>query len=118
MPRKAQWPPPIYTRRGRDFVRLRKGDCIRDIALGAAGSPEAQQEYTRILTEIASVGPEHVLSRFQQPRLEFHLPQPLLDAFKRYVESLWPRPPEEDVLRRIFEQYLASVGFWHGSSAD
>jgi hypothetical protein len=50
--------------------------------------------------------------RHTMPRLAFHMPQELFDAFKAHVESLEPRPHESEVLRVALKRYLESVGAW------
>jgi hypothetical protein len=50
--------------------------------------------------------------RHTMPRLAFHMPQELFDAFKAHVESLEPRPHESEVLRVALRRYLESVGAW------
>jgi hypothetical protein len=52
------------------------------------------------------------VNRHKQPRLAFHLPQELFDAFNSYMASLAPQPAESAVLRHALEQYLAQAGFW------
>jgi hypothetical protein len=51
-------------------------------------------------------------SRHKQPRLAFHLPQELYDAFDGYVEALRPKPPESAVLRLALEEFLTRAGAW------
>lgn len=50
--------------------------------------------------------------RHKEPRLAFHLPQPLFDAFKAHVASLEPEATDAAVLRLALERYLTSVGRW------
>jgi hypothetical protein len=50
--------------------------------------------------------------RHVQPRLAFHLPQELYDAFKAHVAGLRPQPNEAAVLRLALEEYLMSKGAW------
>lgn len=74
MPRKAQWPPPIYTKQGRAFVRLRINGTTKDVRLGPAGSKEAREQYLRVVAEVEAgqdVGPtprdltvDDVIARF------------------------------------------------------
>jgi integrase len=55
MPRKIPWPPPIYVRKGREYMRLRLGPGrYREVSLGRAGSAEARAEYARICAEVAT----------------------------------------------------------------
>ena len=58
------------------------------------------------------------VDRHAQPRLAFHLPQSLHDAFKAHVEGLRPKPNESAVLREALEQYLGRVGAWPPPAAD
>ena len=39
MPRKAQWPPPIYPRNGVDRIRIRQDGKPHDITLGPTARP-------------------------------------------------------------------------------
>lgn len=57
MPRKAQWPPPIYSNSGSDYMRvwLAPGQK-RDIRLGPTGSDEARATYARMLAEMNARG--------------------------------------------------------------
>ncbi len=50
--------------------------------------------------------------RHIQPRLAFHMPQDLFDAFKHHVETSEPRPAEAAVLRLALQQYLERAGEW------
>jgi hypothetical protein len=52
------------------------------------------------------------VERHTQPRLVFHLPQSLLDAFRAHIESIEPKPNEAEVLRLALRRYLESVGRW------
>jgi hypothetical protein len=61
--------------------------------------------------ERTPVNPRNI-DRHKQPRLAFHLPQDLYDAFERYVDSLRPKPAEATVLRLAIEELLTQVGFW------
>lgn len=57
MPRKVPWPPPVYARGGREFMRVRLGPGkYRDIVLGPAGSAQARAEYARLLAEMEVAG--------------------------------------------------------------
>jgi hypothetical protein len=56
--------------------------------------------------------------RHKQPRLAFHLPQEMFDAFNEYVESLEPRPNESAVLRMFLERGLRAVGRWPRAKGD
>jgi hypothetical protein len=50
--------------------------------------------------------------RHKQPRLAFHLPQELLDAFNDYVQSLPGPPSESSILRGFLMTSLRSLGRW------
>jgi hypothetical protein len=52
------------------------------------------------------------VDRHTQPRLAFHLPKDLYDAFKGHVDSLRPKPNESSVLRLALELYLERAGCW------
>ena len=57
MPRKSPWPPRIYPRDGKEYIRIRTGPKkVRELVLGPVGSPEARTEYQRICAEILSHG--------------------------------------------------------------
>lgn len=54
MGRHAAWPPPIYTRNGKDRVRLRPAPGqTQDITLGTSGSPEAKRVYAWLVAELS-----------------------------------------------------------------
>ncbi len=50
--------------------------------------------------------------KHKNPRLAFHLPQELLDAFARYVASLPGPPADSAILRGFMEEGLKRAGFW------
>lgn len=52
--RKQEWPPRIFTRCGRDRIRLYVGGVRKLFTLGISGSPEAKAEYARLLAEAES----------------------------------------------------------------
>jgi integrase len=54
MPRKATFPPPVYTRRGKDFTRVWTAGRARDVWLGPSGSAEARAAYARLVAELAA----------------------------------------------------------------
>lgn len=60
----------------------------------------------------------HVMSkkrlhnRHTQPRESFHLPTELLDAMKRYMDSMEVRPGKSEVIRTALERLLTERGFW------
>jgi integrase len=60
MPRKAQWPPPIYPLRAkpgqRTFCRVWSGGESRDVPLGPAGSPGAKGRYAEVCAQLSSAG--------------------------------------------------------------
>ena len=57
MPRKSPWPPRIYPRDGKEYIRIRTGPKkVRELVLGPVGSPEARTEYQRICAEILAHG--------------------------------------------------------------
>lgn len=54
MPPRAKFPPPVYPRRGKDYIRLRPAPGkVREICLGPSGSPQAQRAYARIVAELS-----------------------------------------------------------------
>lgn len=53
------------------------------------------------------------VDRHKSPRLAFHLPQVMADAFARYLESFPdPKPSDSAVLRHALERLLREKGFW------
>lgn len=52
--RKRAWPPPIRTRRGKEYIRVTQDGERKWISLGPAGSAEAREKYTSVLAEIAA----------------------------------------------------------------
>lgn len=59
MPRKAAWPPKIYTDSGRDRIRIPHPDRpgkYQWIPLGPTGSEESKREYARVVAELAAHG--------------------------------------------------------------
>jgi integrase len=60
MPRKPQWPPPIYPKHAkpgvRTFCRLFVAGKAKDVPLGPVGSNEAREAYARLCAELARTG--------------------------------------------------------------
>ncbi len=57
--------------------------------------------------------------RHKSPRIAFHLPQEMLDAFGRLLASYPdPKPSDSAVLRHALEKLLRERGFWPVSPAD
>lgn len=97
MPRKIPWPPPVYSRGGRDFVRLRLGPGrYRDITLGPAGSAESRAEYARILAEVQVNG-----GRVTEPGAD----RTVLEVCVAYLE--WARGYHE---HRQFHRIKTALG--------
>lgn len=46
------------------------------------------------------------------PRLDFYLPQPLLEALRRFVQETEPHPTLTAVINTALEHYLKSQSFW------
>lgn len=57
MPRKAPWPPRVYSRRGADYVRLYLDGTAHEKKLGPTGSEESRSAYARFLSEHAAGKP-------------------------------------------------------------
>lgn len=58
MSRKQQFPPPIYSRRGKDYTRVFDGHGnATDIPLGPTGSDESRARYARIVQRISEGKP-------------------------------------------------------------
>jgi integrase len=56
--RPIKWPPPIYTKNGKDFTRIRRpGEKPKDVTLGPEGSDEARAAYARLVAEEAAGRP-------------------------------------------------------------
>jgi integrase len=54
--RKPAWPPTRHERGGFEYVKLTVGARRREVRLGPVGSAEADQEYARLLAEVAAHG--------------------------------------------------------------
>lgn len=78
---KIKFPPTIYTRRGKSFVRLHQGGRKREVTLGEAGSPEALRAYQRLLNELEVSGGQVHETAPRRTVCE------VLDAFLRYAEK-------------------------------
>jgi hypothetical protein len=52
------------------------------------------------------------IDRHTTPRVVFHMPQDLFDAFQEYMSSLEPASTDSAVMRLALQRYLESKGYW------
>jgi integrase len=106
MPRKKEWPPLPKQRGGNDVLRLRVGGRVSQVTLGPTGSPQAREEYVRILAEIEAHG--RVLTRSNATTVG-ELADQYLDAVEKETE---PR-----TYRRALRAVRGLVALYGGTPA-
>jgi len=50
--------------------------------------------------------------RHVSPRLVFHVPQSMYDAFMSYLDELDPKPDQAEALRTALRDFLKARGKW------
>jgi integrase len=103
MPRKAQFPPKIYThpRTGKAFVRIRQDGRVTDVTLGAPGSPEASARYAEVLGRLQAGQPATVRAAARSAAA-----LTVLDVVSRFTAEELPR---YDPAGREAEQYTYTL---------
>lgn len=100
MGRKPAWPPRIYPRRGKDYVRLylAPGEPV-ELCLGPSGSDLAKSEYARILAEAGTrAGHTHRVPRTQAVKVA--------ELVKAYIDQLGQHPRQQWRIRKAFEPVI------------